>query len=104
MDNPMRPSFSSISMLLAMMMAERSTCKRLQVGCAIVSIDYRYVYGVGYNGNASGLPNHCDSDEVGKCGCFVEGTLVFPAGLTHAYRRRYEGDVIRVVTTAGEFS
>jgi dCMP deaminase len=24
---------------------------------------------MGYNGNASGLPNECDSDEPGKCGC-----------------------------------
>jgi dCMP deaminase len=51
------------------MMAERSTCKRLKVGCVITSHDFRYVYGVGYNGNATGLPNTCDSDEPGRCGC-----------------------------------
>jgi deoxycytidylate deaminase len=27
------------------------------------------VLAVGYNGNASGLPNQCDRDEVGNCGC-----------------------------------
>ena len=24
---------------------------------------------IGYNGNARGFPNRCDSDEAGKCGC-----------------------------------
>lgn len=64
-----RPNFESIYMRLALMMAERSTCVRLRVGCVITSTDYRYVYGVGYNGNATGLNNSCDSEEVGKCGC-----------------------------------
>lgn len=86
------------------MMSRRSTCSRLQVGCAITSPDYRYVYGVGYNGNATGLPNQCDCKTPGNCGCFIEGTRVYPSGVTLAYRRRYEGDIIRVVTTAGEFS
>jgi len=56
-------------MKLALMLAERSTCARLQVGCVITSTDFRYVYGVGYNGNASGLDNKCDSAEPSKCGC-----------------------------------
>lgn len=64
-----RPSFESIYMRLALMMAERSTCQRLKVGCVITSDDFRYVYGVGYNGNASGLSNGCDRTEVGNCGC-----------------------------------
>lgn len=64
-----RPSFESLYMRLALAMAERSTCARLQVGCAIVSVDFRKVLAVGYNGNASGLPNGCDSEEPGKCGC-----------------------------------
>jgi dCMP deaminase len=41
----------------------------MRVGCAIVTPDFRKVLAVGYNGNASGLPNECDSDEVGACGC-----------------------------------
>ena len=65
----MRPSFNKVYMDLAHGMSKRSTCLRLQVGCAIVSIDYRKVLAVGYNGNASGLPNECDSSEVGACGC-----------------------------------
>jgi dCMP deaminase len=65
----MRPSFDKVYMDLAIGMSQRSTCRRLQVGCAIVSVDYRKVLAVGYNGNASGLNNDCDSDEPGKCGC-----------------------------------
>ena len=56
-------------MKLAWLMATRSTCDRLNVGCVIVSSDYRQVLSIGYNGNAAGLPNHCDSTEPGKCGC-----------------------------------
>jgi len=65
----MRPSFHEIYMEFAVNLSRRSTCRRLAVGCAIVSTDWRYVYGVGYNGNASGLPNDCDSDVPGSCGC-----------------------------------
>lgn len=54
---------------LAKLMASRSTCRRLGVGAVITSSDFRRVYSIGYNGNASGLPNDCDSDEPGKCGC-----------------------------------
>jgi len=64
-----RPSFEAIYMQLAWLMSKRSTCKRLAVGCVITSPDYRKVIAVGYNGNASGLPNECDSPEPGKCGC-----------------------------------
>lgn len=71
-----RPSFESIYMGLATSMAERSTCKRtnsagepMKVGCVIVTPDFRKVLAVGYNGNASGLPNQCDSDTPGACGC-----------------------------------
>jgi dCMP deaminase len=35
----------------------------------ITSTDYRKVLAVGYNGNATGLPNRCDRDEPGNCGC-----------------------------------
>jgi dCMP deaminase len=72
----MRPSFENIYMALAVGMAERSTCLRtnsagdlMKVGCAITTPDFRKVLAVGYNGNASGLPNKCDSTEPGACGC-----------------------------------
>jgi dCMP deaminase len=71
-----RPSFEDIYMSLAQKMAERSTCLRtnsknelMQVGCAITTPDYRKVIAVGYNGNAAGLKNACDSDTPGACGC-----------------------------------
>lgn len=64
-----RPTFHDVYMRLAFSMSERSTCSRLQVGCVITSTDFRKVLAVGYNGNASGLANGCDSDEPGKCGC-----------------------------------
>ena len=55
-------------MALAHALAERSTCKRLHVGTVITSTDYRKVLAVGYNGNATGLPNSCDREEAGNCG------------------------------------
>ncbi len=64
----MRPTFESIYMRLAWLMSERSTCERLSVGCVITSEDYRRVLSVGYNGNATGLSNCCDSTEAGACG------------------------------------
>ncbi len=68
-DSAARPSFESIYMSLAGTLAHRSTCVRLQVGTVITSTDYRKVLAVGYNGNATGLPNCCDRDEPGNCGC-----------------------------------
>lgn len=64
-----RPSFPEIYMRLAETLAERSTCKRLQVGTVITNTDHRKVLAVGYNGNATGLSNCCDRDEPGNCGC-----------------------------------
>lgn len=64
-----RPTFQTIYLKLAQLLAERSTCKRLRVGTVITSTDYRKVLAVGYNGNATGLPNSCDRDEAGNCGC-----------------------------------
>jgi dCMP deaminase len=64
-----RITFEKIYMKLAIDLSKRSTCSRLQVGTVIVSDDYSRVYGIGYNGNAAGLPNVCDSEEAGNCGC-----------------------------------
>lgn len=64
-----RPTFPQIYMDLATRLAERSTCKRLNVGTVITSTDFRKVLAVGYNGNASGLDNTCDRAEPGNCGC-----------------------------------
>jgi len=56
-------------MEMAHSIALRSTCVRLHVGCVIAGADYRQVLGAGYNGNASGLENGCDSETPGACGC-----------------------------------
>lgn len=64
-----RPSFEQVYMDFAESIARRSTCNRLQVGTVITTMDYRKVLAVGYNGNATGFPNCCDSDEPGNCGC-----------------------------------
>jgi len=47
----------------------RSTCERLKVGAVIVTSDFKYVVGYGYNGNYASGPNCCDSPEEGNCGC-----------------------------------
>jgi dCMP deaminase len=64
-----RPTFPEIYMDLAHVLAARSTCKRMNVGTVITSTDYRKVLAIGYNGNAAGLPNTCDREEPGNCGC-----------------------------------
>jgi dCMP deaminase len=64
-----RPTFEEIYLNLANSLAQRSTCRRLNVGTVITSTDFRKVLAVGYNGNASGLANACDRDEEGNCGC-----------------------------------
>src|SRR3989338_6623781 len=64
-----RPSFQEIYLQLAATLARRSTCKRLQVGTVITTEDFRKVLAVGYNWNATGLPNTCDREEAGNCGC-----------------------------------
>ncbi len=68
-DAEQRPSFAEVYMDFALGISKRSTCKRLQVGTVITTTDFRKVIAVGYNGNATGLPNTCDRDEPGNCGC-----------------------------------
>lgn len=65
----MRPSFEEIYFQLAENLSKRSTCSRLNVGTVITTTDYRKILSVGYNGNAVGLPNCCDTDQPGSCGC-----------------------------------
>ena len=58
-----------VYMRMAEELAKRSTCSRLQVGTVITDSTLGNVVGLGYNGNARGFPNHCDSDTPGACGC-----------------------------------
>ncbi len=73
---PDRIPLEEVYMRMAEELAKRSTCARLQVGSVITTGDLTQVLGIGYNGNAKGLPNRCDSDQPGNCGCFAAGSLV----------------------------
>jgi dCMP deaminase len=64
-----RPPLYEVYMRMAEELAKRSTCARLQVGTVITDANLEHVLAIGYNGNARGFPNRCDSDEPGKCGC-----------------------------------
>jgi dCMP deaminase len=87
---PPRIPLEEVYMRMAEELAKRSTCARTQVGSVITTADLTQVLGIGYNGNARGLPNRCDSPEPGRCGCLhseanalikagaqVEGKLMF---------------------------
>ena len=56
-------------MVMAYGLSFRSTCHRLKVGSIITSFNLEEIYSIGYNGNASGLENSCDSNTPGNCGC-----------------------------------
>lgn len=58
-----------VYMRMAEELAKRSTCARARVGTVITDAALSNVLGIGYNGNAAGLPNQCDSIEAGRCGC-----------------------------------
>ncbi|TMF18039.1 MAG: hypothetical protein E6I36_14240, partial [Chloroflexi bacterium] len=66
---PDRIPLEEVYMRMAEELAKRSTCARLQVGTVITTPDLTQVLGIGYNGNARGLPNRCDSTTPGSCGC-----------------------------------
>lgn len=66
---PDRPPLYEVYMRMAEELAKRSTCKRLQVGTVITDVRLENVVAIGYNGNARGFANRCDTDEPGKCGC-----------------------------------
>ncbi len=58
-----------VYMRMAEELAKRSTCIRLQVGTVVTDANLENVVAIGYNGNAKGLPNRCDSTVPGSCGC-----------------------------------
>ena len=58
-----------VYMRMAEELAKRSTCVRLQVGTVVTDQLLENVLAIGYNGNARGLPNKCDSAVPGNCGC-----------------------------------
>ena len=68
-DEVTRPPLYEVYMRMAEELAKRSTCARLQVGTVITNANLEHVVSIGYNGNARGFPNRCDSAEEGRCGC-----------------------------------
>lgn len=58
-----------VYMRMAEELAKRSTCARLRVGTVLTDAALEHVVSIGYNGNARGFPNRCDTDEPGRCGC-----------------------------------
>ncbi|HUE96689.1 MAG TPA: deaminase [Longimicrobiaceae bacterium] len=66
---PERIPLFEVYMRMAEELAKRSTCTRARVGTVLTDALLSNVLGIGYNGNASGLPNRCDSVEAGRCGC-----------------------------------
>lgn len=68
-DPPERIPLYEVYMRMAEELAKRSTCVRLQVGTVVTDAMLENVVAIGYNGNARGLPNRCDSTVPGNCGC-----------------------------------
>jgi dCMP deaminase len=68
-DEVTRPPLYEVYMRMAEELSKRSTCARLQVGTVLTDARLEHVVSIGYNGNARGFPNRCDSAEAGKCGC-----------------------------------
>jgi dCMP deaminase len=66
---PHRIPLYEVYMRMAEELAKRSTCERLQVGTVVTDARLENVLAIGYNGNAKGLPNRCDSTVPGQCGC-----------------------------------
>ena len=64
-----RPPLFEVYMRMAEELAKRSTCARLRVGTVITGPYLENVVAIGYNGNARGFPNRCDTPEPGGCGC-----------------------------------
>ena len=66
---PERIPLYEVYMRMAEELAKRSTCSRLQVGTVVTDARLENVVAIGYNGNARGLANRCDSTVPGQCGC-----------------------------------
>jgi dCMP deaminase len=64
-----RPPLYEVYMRMAEELAKRSTCLRLRVGTVITDSELENVVAIGYNGNARGFPNRCDTEVAGACGC-----------------------------------
>lgn len=127
---PDRIPLFEVYMRMAEELAKRSTCTRLQVGTVVTDARLENVLAIGYNGNARGLPNRCDSAVPGQCGCihsevnalvkapgaiidkvlFVTNSpcvmcakMIINSGVTHIYFRRAYRDPtgVELLASAG---
>lgn len=64
----MRPNRTTLFLNMATLVASRSTCSRLQVGCVLTDLDGERIW-VGYNGGPRKGRNHCARPTPGNCGC-----------------------------------
>jgi dCMP deaminase len=72
-----RINLEEVYLRMAVILASRSTCKRVgsdglikRVGCVVTNKRLDNVLSVGYNGNARGLPDECTyMHKEGGCGC-----------------------------------
>ena len=67
--SPSRPPLFEVYMRMAEELAKRSSCRRLSVGTVLTDGALENVVAIGYNGNARGFPNDCDTAAPGACGC-----------------------------------
>lgn len=78
-----RPRVEDCVMDFVDSIANRSTCKRMKVGAAVLSTDRLQILGFGYNGQPMGLPNNGCSGEAGICGCVhAESNALIKSGWT----------------------
>jgi len=64
-----RPTLVETFAEIVEVISKRSTCSRLKVGCLVANENLTSVVAIGYNGNARGLDNGCDTQVAGACGC-----------------------------------
>jgi deoxycytidylate deaminase len=85
-----RPSWNEYFLSIADLVATRSTCDRLHVGCVLVKD--KHILTTGYNGSPSGLP-HCD--DVGHE--IVDGHCITGDTVISKFQKKYYNSEHRTV-------
>lgn len=78
----MRPSRDEVYLRMALLVAERGTCARRQVGCVLVDSRGR-ILSTGYNGVAQGRP-HCSEGHPCPGACAPSGQALDKCEAIHA--------------------
>lgn len=85
-----RPSKDELFLAIAHLVATRSTCSRMQVGCVITDEAGEKI-AVGYNGGPKGGKNECRRQGAGLCGHIH-------AEVNAALKTTFDGDKVAYVT------